>query len=153
MIEVIEYKCKFCGANRAFECDMPEATVPRFNLDKMRPLLVCNTCADHEESRRRHERAIMACANWLAKWRAEIGGRLERSYSQNRTSELNEQLRSIEVRSEEILTTLTKRFAYCVCTFKRIAMIWEPEFVELIMKTPSNCGKHLSFYRNNVATK
>lgn len=150
MIETVEYRCKFCNTNRAFEYDKPEVVEARFNVDKMRPLLACNTCADHDTERRRHERAILEAANWLLKWRGEINGKLDRSYTHDRTSELNDHIRTIEVRAAEILTVLTKRFAATVCKFKRVAVIWEQEFVDLIVESPHNAGKHLCYYRECI---
>lgn len=151
MIETIQYTCKFCGQARVFECDQPDDIEARFSVDKMRPLLTCNPCADHETQRRQIERGILATAKWVEKWRGEINGKLDRCYTQDKTHELREQMHAIENRANEILTVLTKRFAWCVCKFKGLGFIWEEDFVELILKSPENCHKHLWFYRNNVA--
>lgn len=150
MIETIQYTCKFCGADRAFECNIPDAVDARFNLDKIRPILTCDRCADHESERRTLERKILSVAKWVSNWRQELGGKIDRTYTQDRTHELREHLNAIEVRAEEMLTLLTKRFAHCVCVFKKVTPIWESDFVDLIMKSPHNCVKHLHFYRSNV---
>lgn len=151
MIETIEYNCKFCGVHHVFKCDVPEAVEARFDIVKMRQILTCNRCADHESERRALEKKIVVTAEWLKNWRVEINGQLDRSYTQDKIHSLRGRINAIEVRAEEMLTVLTKRFANCVCAFKQVATIWESDFVELIMKTPQNAYKHLIFYRHNVA--
>lgn len=150
MTETIQYTCKFCGSKHSFDCDMPEVIEARFNVEKMRPILTCNHCADHETDRRALERKILSVTKWIHNWRIEINSKLDRAYTQDRTHELRQQLSAIEVRAEEMLTVLTKKFAHCVCVFKRVTPIWESDFVDLIMKSPHNAAKHLHFYRSNV---
>lgn len=151
MIETVEYTCKFCGQKRAFECDMPEKPEARWHVDKVKKLLCCNRCGDHEEKRRRLERAVCAAAQWLMRWRFELGQRIEVTYDDETVSELKQRLDTIEHKARTILITLTKRFTYCVCEFKHVTPVWSEDFVDQIKAKPYQAQNFLRYYREHIA--
>lgn len=102
-----------------------------FTLEKWKPLLTCNRCADYFEARRKIGHGILKAA-----W----------TLSQSRVTMTSQKLLQAEAQFREVLITLTKRFATLVCGHLNTTNVWEPAFMEMIMENPDKTRTILNQY-------
>lgn len=133
---ILDYKCKFCG--KPGRVDAGDHTTGIFDLTKWIKILVCDRCGHFMEGKRKIEDEIKA--ECLKMWAF-------RKQERDR-----EKLSKEEVKAEEILTALTKRYATVVCDHYKRQMTWDAEFVNTLMDNPTKSPTVLSTYRRGIAT-
>lgn len=132
---MMDYKCKFCG--KPGKVDVGEHTSGIFDLTKWVKILCCDPCGQFMESKRKVEDAIKA--ECLKMWAF-------RKQERDR-----EKVSKEEVKAEEILTALTKRYATLVCDHYKRQFVWDAEFVNTLMDNPTQSASVLSTYRHGIA--
>lgn len=125
----ILYKCKACGrdgvANASIDC-------PPEWIDKLHPMLTCDSCYDVIQKERKSVDAIFrACASLLVSSFDRDAQRAERNSKCTR----------------EALMRATRIFADCVAFRRKRDTVWSMEFVEQFERTPDKAGQVLQMYR------
>ena len=131
----VAYKCKFCGRNgeTSYSSDCPP-----LRLERWLPLLACNRCADFHRSRNRLVDDVWAHCYSLSL--------AIESHAHDR-----EMLAEVRTLARERLNRKTKAFAALVCAFHHKAVIWEPDFTQMLLDAPRKCHQILSHYERGVA--
>lgn len=131
---ILDYKCKFCG--KPGTVDAGEHTSGIFDLTKWVKILCCDRCGHFMESKRKVEDSIR--------------GECLKMWAFRKQEKDREKIGKEEVKAEEILTALTKRYAGMVCTHYRRETTWDAEFVNMLMDKPRKSDAILFTYRNGI---
>jgi hypothetical protein len=125
----IEYQCKLCGRKGAVEVD---DGVELFTIAEWKPILCCNRCADFLESKRNLEDKIKKVAIVLNLVRRGFGGK----YSESAI--------------REKFDFHARKFAALVCHHFHKSMVWDDEFVNLLMDKPENSHRICAHYLRGI---
>ncbi len=125
------YKCVFCKTERVSYW----TPNPIFTLAKWQSKMACNRCADYHHTR------IGLCEK-IAKICRVLG--VARTLS-------SKELSAITAATDTKLVELTRKLARAACEHAGVAMLWEREFVDLLIQSPEKqhlvVGKYLSGLR------
>ncbi len=131
---MINYACKFCG--RPAQVDPGPDRFGIFDMKKWITLLCCNSCGEFMEDKRKIEDAVKhECL---------------RIWAYRKQEKDHQKVSKEEVRAEEILTALTKRYARLVCDHYRVAFTWDAEFTNMLMDNPQKSNSILFTFRNGI---
>lgn len=132
---IIEYNCKFCRLKSAVEIDDTDHIM--FQVDKWKPLLCCNRCADYMVAKRTLIDKVASASVLL---------------SRSRLSETGATLLKVEAAIRERFTVLTKLFATLVCDYYRKQNVWEEAFVDMLMDCPDKFWQIVQQYAKGIRT-
>lgn len=133
----IEYTCKFCGKHNVLTTDIP-ADCPPLELEHWKKMLVCDSCADYERSRRDTEELIRKQAIAIMMVR--------------KSNVKVEKLSEVEQKCRENLVWLTKKLAELVCARNHKPITWEPDVVNSILEHPDRLGNILGHFKRSLGT-
>lgn len=122
--------CKFCKRHLLIKIDPSGAGTPMFDIGKLVKLATCNKCADYYEKVRTLGETI-------------IKGAFRSSYVKKPDE---------KQRIRDALILLTKRYAEIVCTHFNRVTVWEPDFVEDVLKHHGKVDVILKAYRKMIAS-
>lgn len=132
---ILNYNCKFCG--KPGRVDAGENTHGIFDLTKWVKILCCDPCGKYMVDKRKIQDAIKAqCLDLWAIRKQEKDV---------------EKVSKAEVKAEENLIALTKRYAHMICEHNRRETLWDAEFVNSLMDRPRQCENILRIYRLGIA--
>lgn len=123
----IDYKCKYCGRPGQAESDDDDSTM--FQVEKWKPILACNRCADFMDQKGRLFDKIKTVCIFLIQ-------------SEKLTGDKASKIESI---AREKLTTLTKSLATLACGHYRLQNVWDNEFVNMLIDQPRRWG-HIAYH-------
>jgi hypothetical protein len=131
----IEYHCKFCGKPGTAEAE----EIPGIELavEKWKPLLCCDRCADFMTARRSVIEQIKRVCEEVIQARLVLKPI---------------RLKDIEEAARAGLIEGTKRFTRLVCEYKRTMNIWDIEFVNLLMDKPTDLHAICAGYQRMITT-
>jgi hypothetical protein len=108
------YKCKFCGALGAADCD---DECPAITIEKWLPLLCCNRCGDYQAW---FHRQLSRVGRWSKDWAQKT--------HKDREEGKGEAFRKLE--------KFTKQIAAVMCRFYRVEHTWSDEVVSELLAHP-----------------
>lgn len=114
MSKMFAYRCKFCGATGAAECD---EQCPELKIEAWLPLLCCDRCGDYQEWLRT---VLQRIAQWSRDWSLKS----EKARTENR----------IETRRK--LESFTQKLAAKMCDHYRVDYTWTDDFVGELLAHP-----------------
>lgn len=129
----VDYKCKFCGVSGSVEVDDLDTSL--FQVEKWKPVLVCNRCADYYEAKRGLMDRVRACCITVI---------------QTRQQKNKDEIFKVEGAARSKLESLTKKLATLVCDYYRKPNFWHNEFVVLLMDMPEKYWAACSEYIRSV---
>jgi len=122
--------CKFCGIPLTVESSHD---CPADWSNVILGLLACNRCADYRSSMIRLNDSIRrTCQTFI---------------QMHNAGAMNEETTTA---LRQTLGTLTKRVADAVCRFYRVALIWEPDFIQQLIDQPDKHTRVISTYTRLV---
>jgi len=125
----IEYTCKFCRVQRWVELDNDSDI---FAIERWKPMLCCDRCADFMQEKRKLTDRINRVADALELIRQGFGKQASES----------------AIRSK--FEFYTKKFAALVCDYFRKTTVWDEEFVNMLMEKPEESHKICAHYVRGI---
>ena len=131
---IIDCQCQFCGKPIRLDCG--PHTSGLFDLTKWAKAMICDRCGDWRRASQRLEAVIVVeCLN-VSSVRA--------------TTRDRDAVRKVEVRAEENLIALTRRYQKIQCDYFHREQPWDAEFVNILMENPRSVSKILATYRRGL---
>lgn len=114
----VAYECKFCQKPGVVTLEEPVEFVA---IEKWRKILSCNRCADYMVARRSAIDRVKRACTLIQQIRMTITGA---------------KAIELESRIRERLDDYTKAIAKIVCNYLNKSLVWDVQFVELLMGKP-----------------
>jgi len=132
---IIDCKCHFCSKPIRLDCGPHTHGI--FDLTKWAKAMICDRCGEWRRASQRLEAVIVVeCLN-VASVRA--------------TTRDRDAVSKVEVRAEENLIALTKRYLKIQCDYFHLEQPWDAEFVNTLMDNPRSVSKVLATCRRGLA--